>query len=62
MISSEIKVRVAQNCPRYRTVGSMELINSITYMSQNCSDCVSYVKEKCEEGLFDEIMEIITVN
>ena len=62
MVSSEIKMRVAQNCLRYRTGYNLELINSITYMSQSCSSCVSYVKEKCTEGLFEEIREIIRVN
>jgi hypothetical protein len=62
MVSSEIKTRVAQNCDRYRTGYDLGLINSITYMSQSCSGCISYVKEKCTEGLFDEIREIIRVN
>ena len=62
MVSSEIKMRVAQNCLRYRTEYDLGLINSISYMSESCSSCVSYVKEKCIEGLFDEIREIISVN
>ena len=62
MVSSEIKMRVAQNCLRYKTGYDLGLINSITYMSESCSSCSSYVKEKCTEGLFDEIREIISVN
>ena len=62
MVSNEIKMRVAQNCLRYKTGYDLGLINSITYTSESCSSCVSYVKEKCTEGLFDEIREIIRVN
>ena len=48
MISSEIKMRVAQNCLRYRTGYELGLINSITYMSESCSSCVSYVKKNVQ--------------
>ncbi|MBU3130612.1 hypothetical protein LGL55_24330 [Clostridium tagluense] len=62
MVSSEIKMRVAQNCNGYRPVYYMRLMNSITYGSESCSSCVNYVREKCTEGLFDEIREIISIN
>ena len=62
MVSSEIKMRVAQNCHGYKTRYDMGFINSITYGSESCSSCVNYVKEKCTEELFDEIREIIRVN
>ena len=62
MISNELKMRVAQNCHGYRSKYVLALINSITYGSENCNSCVNYVREKCTEGLFDEVMEIIRVN
>jgi len=62
MVSSEIKMRVAQNCHGYRPKYYMGLMNSITYGSESCSSCVNYVNEKCTEGLFDEIREIIMLN
>ena len=62
MVSSEIKMRVAQNCHGYRPRYSMGLMNSITYGSESCSSCVNYVRGKCTEELFDEIRETIRVN
>lgn len=62
MVSSEIKIRVAQNCHEYRPRYYMGLMSSITYGAESCSSCVNYVKQKCTEGLFDEIMEIIMLN
>ena len=62
MVSSEMKMRVAQNCNGYRTRYTVELTNSITYAAESCSSCVKYAREKCTEGLFDEIREIIRVN
>ena len=62
MVSSDIKMRVAQNCHGYRNIYYMGLMNSISYESESCSSCVNYVKEKCTEGLFDEIREKIMIN
>lgn len=62
MVSSEMKMRVAQNCHGYRSKHDLELINSITYESESCSSCANYVRERCTDGLFDEIGEIIRVN
>jgi hypothetical protein len=62
MISSEVKMRVAQSCHKYSPKYDLQLINSITYESESCSSCVNYMREKCTEGLFDGIREIIRVN
>lgn len=62
MVSSEMKMRVAQNCHGYRAEYSMRLLNSITYGSESCSSCVNHVRGLCTEGLFDEIREIIRMN
>lgn len=61
MVSSEIKMRVAQNChgyhPRY-LYSSMSLGSS----SQSCSNCANYVRGKCRKDLFDEISNAIRLN
>ena len=62
MVSNEMKMRVAQNCQEYRSKHDLELINSISYESESCNDCVNYISERCTQGLFDEIGEIIRVN
>ncbi|MBU3146821.1 hypothetical protein [Clostridium sp. CF012] len=62
MVSSELKMRIAQNCNRYTARDYMGLMNSISYGSESCSSCVNYVKEKCTEGLFDGIRETIMLN
>ena len=62
MVSSEMKMRVAQSCHRYRSQHELELINRITYESESCSTCANYAREKCTEGLFEEIREIIRIN
>ena len=62
MVSSDLEMRVAQNCNGYRPRYELGLINSITFGSESCNSCAYYVKEKCTEGLFDEIREIIRLN
>lgn len=62
MVSSEMKIRVAQNCQGYNPKYEMGLMNSISYGSETCSSCVNYVREKCTVGLFDEIKKMITIN
>jgi len=62
MLSSDLEMRIAQNCHGYRPRYNLGFINSISYGSQSCNSCVYYVKEKCTQGLFDEIREIIRAN
>ena len=62
MISSEIKMRVAQNCHGYTTRYSIGLISSLSYESISCSSCANYVRGECTEGLFYEIRGIIMIN
>ena len=62
MLSSEIIMRVAQNCHGYRGRSDLALINSITYVSESCNSCVSNVRGKCTKELFNEIMETIRLN
>ena len=62
MVTSEIKVRVAQNCNGYIDKCKLDLINKITYRPHSCSSCVNYLREKCSEGLFNDIRETIMIN
>ena len=62
MVSSEMKIRVAQNCHKYKPRYELGFMNSISYGSESCNSCVNYVREKCTEGLFDEITKIISIN
>jgi hypothetical protein len=62
MVSSEVKIRVAQSCHKYRSMHDLELINRITYEAESCNSCINYVRERCREGLFDEIGEIIRLS
>ncbi|MCJ7688720.1 MAG: hypothetical protein MUO60_05295 [Clostridiaceae bacterium] len=62
MISSEVKMRVAQNCHGYRTRHCIELISSLSYGTESCSSCINYVRGECTEELFHEIRGIISIN
>lgn len=61
MITNEIKMRVAENCPGYQ---SRSLFSSMSLgtSSESCSNCVNFVRGKCIKNLFDEISETIRVN
>jgi len=62
MVTSEMKMRVAENCHRYKTKYNLELMNSITYRSESCGSCTYYLREKCTEELFNETWETIIIN
>ncbi|MCB2291807.1 hypothetical protein LGK97_19020 [Clostridium sp. CS001] len=62
MVSDDVKMRVAQNCHKYRSINDLELINMITYEAESCNSCINYIRERCTEGLFDEIREIIRLS
>jgi hypothetical protein len=59
MITSEIKMRVAQNCDKYI---AKDLVNEITYRPHSCSSCTNYLIDRCSEGLFNDIRETIMIN
>jgi len=61
MISNEIKMRVAQNCPGYTNRNYYSLM-SMLESSESCSTCKNYVRGKCTKDLFDEIYEKIRIN
>jgi len=61
VISSELKMRVAQNCPGYHPryiFSSMSMGTS----SESCNNCVNFVRGKCSKNLFDDIKETIRIN
>ncbi len=61
MVSSELKMIVAQNCQGYnpRSAYSMSLMGSL---SESCSNCSNYVRGKCVKNLFDNIAGDIRMN
>jgi hypothetical protein len=61
MVSLQDKILVAQNCDAYRSKTYM-LITPISYIAQNCSQCINYTNGKCIKELFKQIEEKIKVN
>lgn len=61
MISGELKMRVAQNCPGYHSRNAYYFMGGGT-VSESCSNCTNYVRGKCSKHLFDEIKETIRIN
>jgi len=61
MVSSEIKMMVAQNCHGYipRSVSFMEIFGNL---SESCSNCSNYIRGNCVKGLFDDIRDTIKIN
>ena len=45
MVSSELKMRVAQNCPGYRNVYPSFTSNILS--NESCDICANYVRGKC---------------
>ncbi|GAA0117685.1 hypothetical protein [Clostridium senegalense] len=61
MISNEVKMRVAQNCPGYSCRHTYSLM-SFVESSQSCSTCKNYIRGKCIKDLFDDVYGKIRVN
>ena len=61
MISSELKMMVAQNCSSYEGKSAI-FMSSLGSLSESCSNCSNYIREKCSKNLFDEIKETIQIN
>ena len=61
MVSSELKMMVAQNCSYYnrRYALSME---SLGNLSESCSNCSNYVRGRCVKDLFDDIRDMVKIN
>lgn len=61
MVSSETKMRVAQNCPGYDAVYEMVMM-SMGSLAQSCDNCSNFVRGRCVKELFDGIRDRIRVN
>ena len=61
MVSSEIKMMVAQNCSGY-TSRSATIVARLGNLSESCSNCSYYVGERCIKGLFQDIRDAIKIN
>lgn len=61
MVSSEIKKRVAQNCPGYNNRNYFSMM-SMLESSESCNTCTNYVRGKCVKDLFDEVYGKIRLN
>ena len=60
MVSSELKMRIAQNCPGYRNVYPSFTSNILS--NESCDSCSNYIRGKCIKDLFDEIKKNISIN
>ena len=61
MVSSEVKMMVAQNCSSYNP-RSAQAMASIGNLSGSCGNCCNYVRGRCTKGLFEDIMDTIKIN
>ncbi|AYF53979.1 hypothetical protein G8S49_13135 [Clostridium botulinum C] len=61
MISSSMKMIVAQNCIEYNPKYTIALLSMVS-SSESCANCKNFIKGKCSKGLFDEVMDIISKN
>jgi hypothetical protein len=61
MVSNEVKMRVAQNCPVYNSrnyISTMSMLES----SESCSCCRNYIRGKCTENILEELYGKIRLN
>lgn len=61
MVSSELKMMVAQNCSGYNPRLAL-FIESIGNLSESCSNCSNYIRGRCVKGLFDDIRDMVKIN
>ena len=61
MVSYDIKMRVAQNCPnfKYKYPGSAFALGMY---SDSCDGCGNFDKNTCTKGVFDEMKKNVTFN
>ena len=60
MISSELKMMVAENCSCYES--RVVTMASIGGLSESCSNCSNYIRGVCLRGLFKDISDVILIN
>lgn len=61
MVSSELKMMVAQNCSGYSSRLAL-FMESIGNLSGSCSNCSNYIRGRCVKGLFDDIRDMVKIN
>jgi len=61
MVSGQVKMIVAQNCPGYQARYGM-VMSTMGSLSQSCSNCGNWIRGRCIKDLFDEVRERIRVN
>jgi len=61
MVSSELKMMVAQNCFDYDTRSAVAMA-SLGNLSESCSNCSNYIRGRCVKGLFEDILDTIKIN
>lgn len=54
------KMRVAENCPEYKS--SMPVISNLSNMSLNCASCINFQDGSCKQDLANKISSIININ
>ena len=59
MASVQQKMLVAENCAEYEP---KNFTTAMSFISQGCSSCISYMSGKCAKELFEEIEEKIRLN
>jgi hypothetical protein len=59
MSSIHQKMLVAENCIEYRP---KNFTTNMSFISQGCSSCISYINGECNKELFEEIKERISMN
>lgn len=59
MSSIHEKMLVAENCIEYEP---KSFTINMSFISQGCSSCVSYIDGKCDRELFECIKENISMN
>ncbi|MFA9398564.1 MAG: hypothetical protein ACERKV_09900 [Clostridiaceae bacterium] len=61
MLSEELKMVVAENCFEYSPISELCFI-SVANLSQSCSNCQNYKRDKCQKDLYDDIKSKIITN
>lgn len=59
MSSIHQEMLVAENCIEYKP---KNFTSTMSFISQGCNSCISYISGKCNKELFEEIGERIRMN
>jgi hypothetical protein len=59
MSSIREKMLVAENCIEYTP---KNFTVDMSFISQGCSSCISYINDQCDKQLFEQINQKISIN